>query len=88
MNSTEELLQSINTQQEVIVNATQLVMMANVTAEMTLILMTPSVELAEMLAQKISGSFPSDEDIVRVSMIINNGTLIAQGTLEIARNAR
>ena len=88
MNSTEELLQSINTQQEVIVNATQLVMMANVTAEMTLTLMTPSVELAEMLVQKISGSFPSDEDLARVSMIINNGTLIAQETLEIARNAR
>ena len=60
MNSTEELLQSINTQQEVIVNATQLVMMANMTAEITLTLMTPSVELAEILAQKISSSFLSD----------------------------
>ena len=88
MSRTEELLQNINTQQEVIVNATQLVMMVNVTAEDTLSLMTPSIELAEMLAREINSTFPSDEDIATISMTINNGTLIAQQTLEIARNAR
>ena len=88
MSRTEEFLQNINTQQEVIVNATQLVMMVNVTAEDTLSLMTPSIELAEMLAREINSTFPSDEDIATISMTINNGTLIAQQTLEIARNAR
>jgi len=88
MNRTEELLQSINTQQEVIIDTTQLVMMANVTAEETLSLMTPSIELAEILAREINSTFPSDEEITTISMTINNGTLIAQQTLQIARNAR
>ena len=88
MNRTEKLLQNINTQQEVIINTTQLVMMANVTAEETLSLMTSSVDLAEMLAREINSSFPSDEEITTISMTINNGTVIAQQTLQIARNAR
>jgi len=88
MNRTGELLQHINAHQEVIFNATRLVMMANVTAEETLFLMTPSIELAEMLAREINNTFPSDEEIATISMTINNGTLIAQQTLEIAKNAR
>ena len=88
MNRTQELLDNITIQQEIIFNATGVVSMANSTSLGTLAIRAPSIELAHMLAREINSTFLPAAEVATIAMSVANSTVVAQQTLEIAQNAR
>lgn len=81
-------MEDITTQQDIVLNATGLVCMANSTIWETLAIRTPNTELAHMLAREINRTFVPDEEVTRFTAAVANSTIVAQQTLEVARNAR
>jgi len=88
MNRTQELLDNITIQQEIIFNATGIAsMVKNISVE-TLAIRTPSIELAQMLAREINTTFLPTAEVATIAMAVANSTIVAQQTLHIAQNAR
>lgn len=88
MNRTEELLDNITIQQEIIFNATGVVSMANSTTLETLAIRVPSIDLAQMLARKINNTFLPAAEVATIAMAVANSTVVTQQTLQITQNAR
>ena len=62
--------------------------MANSTIWETLGIRTPDIEVAQMLARDINSTYVPDEEVTIFTTAVSNSTLVAQQTLQIARNAR
>ena len=62
--------------------------MVNSTIWEILSLMTPNIELAQMLASEINNTFLPAEEVAVITAAIANGTIVAEEILQTAQNAR
>ena len=88
VNKTQELLENITIQQDIIFNATGIIHMANGTTWTTLAIRTPNIELAQMLAREINSTFLPAAEVTTIAKAVANSSVVAQQALEIAQNAR
>ena len=88
VNKTQELLDNVTIQQDIIFNATGIVRMVNSTTWETLAIRTPNIELAQMLARGINSTFLPTAEVTTIATAIANSSAVAQQTLQIAQNAR
>jgi len=85
---TQELIDNITIQQDIVSNATGIVHIAHSTTSETLALSTPDIELAQMLAREINSTFLPAAEVTTIATAIANSSVIAKQALQIAYNAR